>query len=263
MDWPFSALLPGAEELVNQHAWLRPDFVTEDGRLKLALHALVIESAEGTVMVDTCAGNAKSRPGAPPFGNLSTNFLAELATAGINPADVDTVVSTHLHVDHVGWNTQLVNGAWVPTFPTSQYLFVQQEFEFWRSEPQTFGPVFEDSIQPVLDAGLSKLVSADYQINSCVRLEPTPGHTPGHVSVVIESKGECAVITGDMTHNPVQFAHPHIASTADWRQDMSTATRLEAYKRWADGRLIIGTHFAGRSAGRLVAEGNAWRLAVV
>ncbi len=263
MDWPFSALLPGADEVVDRHDWLRPDFVTDDGRLKLALHALVVETAEGIVIVDTCAGNGKSRPGAEPFGDLSTNFLGELADAGFKPGDINTVISTHLHVDHVGWNTHQVSGDWVPTFPKAEYLFVAEEFEFWRNEPQNYGPVFEDSIQPVVDAGLSRLVENDHQINSCVRLEPTPGHTPGHVSVVVESEGECAVITGDMTHSPVQFAHPDLASTADWRTDMSTSTRFEAYKRWADGRLVIGTHFAGRTAGRLVAEGSAWRFEVV
>ncbi len=263
LDWPFSALLPDADQVVDQHDWLRPDFVTDDGRLKLALHALVVETPDGTVMVDTCAGNDKSRPGAKPFGGLSTNFLGELEKAGFEPAGIDVVVCTHLHVDHVGWNTHLVDGDWVPTFPNAEYLFVQEEYEYWRTEPQTFGPVFEDSIQPVVDAGLSRLVDPGYAINSCVRLEPTPGHTPGHVSVVIESQGECAVITGDMTHSPVQFAHPDIASTADWRQDMSTATRFDAYERWADGRLVIGTHFAGRTAGRLIAEGSAWRFEVL
>ena len=112
-----------------------------------------------------------------------------------------------------------------------------------------------------MDAGLGQLVEPDHQITSEVRLESTPGHTPGHASVRIESGGDTAVITGDMTHHPVQFAHPDLPSSADWRQDMSTATRHEAYQRWADGRLVIGTHFAGRTAGRLEPEGDGYRFA--
>ncbi|HCB34626.1 MAG TPA: MBL fold metallo-hydrolase [Acidimicrobiaceae bacterium] len=262
MHWPFHVLLPGAEDLLDGHDWLRPDFVADDGRMKLSMHALAVRTAESTIIVDTCVGNGKSRPGAPPFDNLESDFLADITAARFGSDDVDTVVCTHLHVDHVGWNTHLVDGAWVPTFGRAQYLFVTEEFEYWRDEPQDFGPVFEDSVQPVVDAGLSRLVAADHRVDSEVRLEPTPGHTPGHVSVVISSGGECAVITGDMTHHPVQFAHPDLASIADWSQEGSSATRRAAYERWSDGRLVIGTHFAGRTAGRIVADGDAWRFDV-
>ena len=260
--WPFKALLPGAEELVDAHEWLRPDFVTDDGRMKLSIHSLVVESSGQTIVVDTCAGNGKARPGAPAFDELQTDFLADFAAAGFDPAAVDTVVCTHLHVDHVGWNTMLVDGEWVPTFPNARYVFVQAEFDHWRDEPQSYGPVFEDSVAPIVDAGLADLVQPDHRINDEVQLESTPGHTPGHASVRIESQGEVAVITGDMIHHPVQFAHPEMASSADWRQDLSTATRHDAFDRWADGRLVIGTHFAGRTAGRLdrLDQDGGWRF---
>ncbi|HAA67372.1 MAG: MBL fold metallo-hydrolase [Acidimicrobiaceae bacterium] len=260
--WPFSALLPGAEEVIDDLDWLRPDFVTDEGRMKLSIHALVIESDGQTIIVDTCCGNNKDRPGAPAFHNLETDFLGELSRCGFSPTDVDVVLSTHLHVDHVGWNTQLVDGTWVPTFPNAEYLFVRPEFEHWAAEPQDYGPVFEDSVQPIIDAGLATVVEADHQITANISLELTAGHTPGHVSVVIESGNDMALITGDMTHHPVQFAHPEMASSADWRQDMSTATRFEAYKRWSDGRLVIGTHFAGRTAGRLKPVGDVWSFEV-
>jgi len=260
--WPFSALLPGAEEVIDDLDWLRPDFVTDEGRMKLSIHALVIESDGQTIIVDTCCGNNKDRPGAPAFHNLETDFLGELSRCGFSPTDVDVVLSTHLHVDHVGWNTQLIDGTWVPTFPNAEYLFVRPEFEHWAAEPQDYGPVFEDSVQPIIDAGLATVVEADHQITANISLELTAGHTPGHVSVVIESGNDMALITGDMTHHPVQFAHPEMASSADWRQDMSTATRFEAYKKWSDGRLVIGTHFAGRTAGRLKPVGDVWSFEV-
>ena len=260
--WPFSALLPGAEEVIDDLDWLRPDFVTDEGRMKLSIHALVIESDGQTIIVDTCCGNNKDRPGAPAFDNLETDFLGELSRCGFSPTDVDVVLSTHLHVDHVGWNTQLIDGTWVPTFPNAEYLFVRPEFEHWAAEPQDYGPVFEDSVQPIIDAGLATVVEADHQITANISLELTAGHTPGHVSVVIESGNDMALITGDMTHHPVQFAHPEMASSADWRQDMSTETRFEAYKKWSDGRLGIGTHFAGRTAGRLKPVGDVWSFEV-
>ena len=260
--WPFSALLPGAEEVIDDLDWLRPDFVTDEGRMKLSIHALVIESDGQTIIVDTCCGNNKDRPGAPAFDNLETDFLGELSRCGFSPTDVDVVLSTHLHVDHVGWNTQLIDGTWVPTFPNAEYLFVRPEFEQWAAEPQDYGPVFEDSVQPIIDAGLATVVEADHQITANISLELTAGHTPGHVSVVIESGNDMALITGDMTHHPVQFAHPEMASSADWRQDLSTATRFEAYKKWSDGRLVIGTHFAGRTAGRLKPVGDVWSFEV-
>ncbi len=258
--WPFSALLPGAEDVIDEFAWLRPDFVTDEGRMKLSIHALIVESEGSTIIVDTCCGNDKHRPGAPPFDNLQTDFVGELGRCGYSPEDIDIVVSTHLHVDHVGWNTRLIGDSWVPTFPNAEYLFVQDEFEYWQSEPQHYGPVFEDSVRPVVDAGMARMVESDHALTSEVALESTPGHTPGHVSVTITSAGQSALITGDMTHHPVQFAVPDLASSADWRQDMSTVTRQKAYQRSSDGRLVIGTHFAGRTAGRIMADGDAWRF---
>ena len=264
VHWPFSILLPGADDVIDDYDWLRPDFVTDDGRMRLSMHSVVIESEGSRIIVDTCVGNDKSRPGAPPFEQLSTPFLGDLEAAGFAPETIDYVVCTHLHVDHVGWNTRLVDGQWVPTFPNARYLFVQAEYDYWRAEPQDYGPVFEDSVQPIMDAGLADLVSPDHRINDEVWFESTPGHTPGHVSVIIESAGERAVITGDMIHHPLQFARPDMASSADYAADgASTATRLEAFPRWCDGRLVIGTHFAGRTAGHIEAtdQPNSWVFA--
>ncbi len=262
-QWPFGILLPGAEDIIDDHDWLRPDFVTDDGLMRLSMHSVVIESLGLRIIVDTCVGNDKPRPGAPPFDQLATPFLDDLESAGFAPESIDYVVCTHLHVDHVGWNTRLVNDQWVPTFPNARYLFCETEYDYWRAEPQHYGPVFEDSVQPIIDAGLADLTSADHRINDEVWFEPTPGHTPGHVSVIVSSQGQQAVITGDMIHHPVQFARPDMASSADYQADgTSTATRLEAFGRWCDGRLVIGTHFAGRTAGHIIPTEtpNTWRF---
>jgi len=171
------------------------------------------------------------------------------------------VLCTHMHVDHVGWNTRLVDGVWQPTFKNARYLFAEDEWTYWRDEPQEYGPVIEDSVQPIFDAGLADLVAEDYRVTDEVWLEATPGHTPGHVSVHIASQGEEAVITGDMIHHPCQIAHADWSTTADWDTEMSRSTRESFIARYAGQPvLIIGTHFAGPGAGRIVKDGDAYRL---
>ncbi|GLQ94440.1 MBL fold metallo-hydrolase [Dyella acidisoli] len=244
-------------------AWLYPHFVSEDDSiLKLSVHALLVEAPGLRLVVDTCVGNDRPREitGGEP---LATPFLQHLDEAGWSRDGVDAVVCTHLHVDHVGWNTMLENGKWVPTFPKARYLIGRQEYEFWRTyddeEQQT---MLGDSIKPVFDAGLVQLVELDHVISPEIRLTPSIGHTPGHVSVMIESEGERAVITGDMTHHPCQLAHP------DWMfgdsdPDAAVLTRWRLFAEWADRpTLVIGTHFAAPTAGRVVRDGAAFRLAV-
>jgi glyoxylase-like metal-dependent hydrolase (beta-lactamase superfamily II) len=257
--WPFEALLPGAtDDVIGSLDWLAP-YVNDDGRMLISFHAFVVESQGRTILVDTCIGNDKDRT-VGVFAGLQSNFLDDLAGAGFTTGDIDIVFCTHLHVDHVGWNTSLVDGAWVPTFPQARHLFHRAEYEYWRSEPQDIGDVFGDSVAPVMDAGLADLVDDGHRITDEVVLEPTFGHTPGHCSVRIESGGERAVITGDMTHHPVQFARPDLCSSADWDQARAEVTRREAFARWGGATLVLGTHFASPTAGRLEPDGDAWRL---
>ena len=253
-------LLPQATpEILSAIPWLAP-FVDERGRLVLSIHALVLESQGQTLMVDTCIGNDKPRT-YPRWNHMQTDFLDRLRGAGFPPDRVDTVLCTHMHVDHVGWNTRRVDGAWVPTFPNARYLYAEREWHHWREEPQTYGPVIEDSVRPIFDAGLADLVAGDHRVTDEVWLEPTPGHTPGHVSVHVSSEGEEAVITGDMIHHPCQIAHPHWSSTADWDPAQSAATRRAFLERYGDTPvLVIGTHFAAPTAGTVVRDGDAWRL---
>ncbi len=253
-------LLPQATpEVLSGLPWLTP-FLNAEGKLVLSMHALVVESREQIVLVDTCIGNDKPRS-YPRWNLMQTDFLDRFQAAGFALDRVDTVLCTHMHVDHVGWNTRLVEGCWQPTFNRARYLFAEDEWAYWKDEPQEYGPVIEDSVQPVFDAGLADLVKHDHRITDEVWLEPTPGHTPGHVSVHISSRGEQAVITGDMIHHPCQIAHPQWSSTADWDQQASAETRNQFLNRYADGPvLVIGTHFAAPTAGRIVRDGDRFRL---
>jgi glyoxylase-like metal-dependent hydrolase (beta-lactamase superfamily II) len=253
-------LLPQATpEALRAVPWLLP-FVDERGRLVLSIHALVVESRGRTLVVDTCIGNDKARS-YPRWNHMQTDFLARFHDAGFRLEQVDTVLCTHMHVDHVGWNTRWAGGRWVPTFANARYLYAEREWHYWREEPQAYGPVIEDSVQPIFDAGLADLVADDHRVTDEVWLEPTPGHTPGHVSVHVSSQGEEAVITGDMIHHPCQIAHPQWSSTADWDPARSADTRRAFLERYGDGPvLVIGTHFAAPTAGRIVRDGDAYRL---
>ena len=260
-------ILPQATpEVIRQIGWLAPHFADETGRLRMSVHALVVETPDRRIIVDTCIGNDKQRD-IPTWSNLQTSFLQDLAAAGFAPETIDTVLCTHLHVDHVGWNTRLVDGRWIPTFPKARYLIGRAEFDYWRQEEaKTEHPgrsPFHDSVLPVFEAGLIDLVETDHQVCPEVRLEPTLGHTPGHVSIRIRSRGEEALITGDFAHHPCQLAHPEWASNADFDKDASTATRRRLFGDLAGSQvLVIGTHFASPTAGRIVRDGAAWRLAV-
>ena len=172
------------------------------------------------------------------------------------------MLCTHLHVDHVGWNTRLEDGRWVPTFPNARYLWNRQEYDYWiDSEETLYQSIMSESVKPVFDAGLVDLVEGEHAVTDEVRLEPTPGHTPGHVSVHIASRGEEAIITGDFIHHPVQCAHPEWSSAFDYDAPQGIETRRKFFAQYANQPvLIIGTHFAGVTAGRIVPDGDVWRL---
>ena len=257
--FPPAAIFPDAtpDALAPHRAWLVPDLMDPaTGLLVLSFHTYVIRTPRRTILVDTCGGNDKPRPGKPRYHAKRWPYLERLAAVGVTPERVDVVVCTHLHVDHVGWNTRLVDGRWVPTFPRARYLFVRREWEFWREEYKTErfrdDPYHEDSIVPVLEAGLVDLVDADLTLDHGVRLVPTPGHTPGHVCVQVEGGGRQAVMSGDLMHHPVQCAEPAWSSVFCVDRAHSARTRRDFLERHAGSdTLIMPAHFPAPSAGRI------------
>ena len=248
-------------DVAKHENWLKPHFITDDGMFHLSVHAFVVESEGQTIMVDTCLGN-RIVPGYDDLSNMGEGFLNALSDAGYQPADISTVVCTHLHFDHVGWNTVLKDGEWVPTFPNARYLFGKQEYEYWAGrEDKSFAYTFGDAVQPVMDAGLADLVANDMQITGGVWLEPTPGHTPGHASVRVSSGGDEGVITGDMVHHPLQFAEPQWGMIADEDTEMAAQTRREFVDKYGDTDVtVFGTHFGGPSCGHIRSAGDRWEF---
>lgn len=233
--------------LAPHRDWLVPHFFSDrNDKMALSIHSFVVESQGKTIIVDTCVGEAER---SLPHDLEFPDRLDAAVTGGLDA--VDFVLCTHLHFDHVGWNLREVEGTQVPTFPNARYLFAKTEVEHTRSEDHM--AVIEPSIDPLIALGLADLVDTDYVITDEVRLLPTPGHTPGHVSVLINSAGHQALITGDMTHSPLQFALPDLPAAAfDWDSELSTQTRRDIIKRFIDtDTLVLGTHFAPPTAGHI------------
>jgi glyoxylase-like metal-dependent hydrolase (beta-lactamase superfamily II) len=263
---PPNGLLPTStpEGIERNRSWLYPHFLDDDGNLVLSIHALCVESQGRKIVVDTCIGNDRVVPGYE-YLQVDTPFLQNLVDVGFPREEVDFVICTHLHFDHVGWNTHLVNGRWVPTFPNARYLFSRKEFDHWQMLRDTGGyhgiNHLKDSIDPVVEAGLVDFISNDRELSEEIRLLPTPGHTPDHVSVYVKSRGEEAVITGDLMHHPIQLAMPGRAATFDMDKPMGARTRVAFVERYRQQPvLVIGSHFADPGAGYIVRHGDACRL---
>jgi glyoxylase-like metal-dependent hydrolase (beta-lactamase superfamily II) len=256
-------ILPLAtNEEVRKLPWLIPHFANEEGRLKMSIHSLIVETPSQRIVVDTGLGNDKEGRKVPAWNNRKEPFLETMTKAGFPPDSIDTVLCTHLHVDHVGWNTRLAGGKWVPTFVNARYVFGKTEYEHWRdhSEETDKSAVFNDSVKPIVDAGKAELVASNYRLSNGISLIPTPGHSPGHMSIHIESDGEQGLLTGDVAHHPCQMAHLDWSSTADSDAVQSAATRRQLFSRFADTpALVIGGHF---DAGRIRRDGDAFKFVV-
>jgi len=264
MTWhiPLWGLVPEATEAAC--AEVAPGLVGEDAAVEISLHGLVVESGDRRILVDTCAGHDEASERI--LGLVQTVGTIEhthhdirdaVGAAGWTADDIDTVVCTHLHFDHVGGN--LLGG--VPTFPSARYLIAGDEWAYWSAyETDDHDYVsIQASVRPLVDAGLVDLVDPDHALTDEVQLVSTPGHTPGHVSVAISSGGEDAVITGDLAHHPIEFLAPHWVMSADVDGAQCSATRREFGDRYGDDRtLILGTHFGGTSAGRLDLSAGTW-----
>lgn len=263
VDMPPTRLFPevAADALAPHRTWLEPHFVTADGQLRVSIHGLLVTTGDIRILVDTCIG-PHPVPGFEQIAQRAGDFLGVLAEVRCAREAIDVVLCTHMHFDHVGWNTMRDGDRVVPTFPNARYLFARTEWEHWynAADRDEHVPTFEATVRPIVDAGLADFVECDHKICDTVRLVPTPGHTPGHVSVEIASQGQRAFITGDMTHHPVQWAEP------DWKDayDSDSATAAATRQRTADtlmeeSALVIGTHFAPPCAGHLVrGERGVW-----
>jgi glyoxylase-like metal-dependent hydrolase (beta-lactamase superfamily II) len=259
---PPGLFLPDATPAaVCRHAWLVPDYADAKGNIHFRVQAFVIDVAGRRIMVDPCVGNGKTRE-FPFWNNRQWPFLDRLQNAGFTTDGIDLVVHTHLHADHVGWDTRLVDGQWVPTFTRARHLYTQRELDYCRTGGHRGNAgVWADSIAPIFDAGLADIVEEDADLGSGLRLEPTSGHTPGHVSLWIESQGERALITGDVLHHPVQLAEPSWREVADVDAERARESRYRLFaSAAASNALVLGTHFPTRPAGRVQQDGAVWRF---
>lgn len=258
-------LLPEATaDVIDEAAWLRPDFADADA-LRLASHTFALEAGGLRILVDTGIGNGKARAN-PAWNGLGTDYLRRLTDAGFPPDRVDLVITTHLHTDHVGWNTHLAGGNWTPTFPHARYLTSRTEWDHWAGVEMDRArrQMFRDSVDPVRDSGQYDRVDVSghgYEVADGVRLVPAPGHTPGQVAVRVCGTERTALITGDSIHHPVQMSHPHLTSCVDTDAQQAVRTRRRLLDSLADtDTLLLGTHFPQPTAGTVRSGHGRFRL---
>ena len=232
--------------------WLVPNhYVPEKDALITSVHSWLIRTPHHTILLDACAGNHKERPWWPRFHQLDTPFLERLRAAGAAPEDIDIVLCTHLHADHIGWNTVLKDGRWVPTFPNAKYLFSKKENDFWDprinvalAEDPPRRIAYRDSVLPVVEAGQARIVDGNHAIDDTLLVEPAPGHTPGHILLKLAAGGGGGVFCGDVLHHPLQIYAPHWNSQFCYEPDVARATRRRVLEHCADARaLLFPTHF--------------------
>lgn len=235
--------------------------------LLLSFHAYLIRTDKHIILLDLCCGNDKHRPTRPAWHLRSGPFLDNLAQAGVAPEDVDFVMCTHLHADHVGWNTQLINGEWAPTFPKAQYLFGQIEYEHWQQEHEKnpeesvlYGS-YLDSVLPIMKSGQAKLVTANHAVENGIHLEPAFGHTPGNVMLHVEDGGQHAILCGDAIHHPVQLARPEWSTGFCTDPDQSRSTRMALLEDYADtNTLLLPAHFQSPDYGQIGRDGRGYAI---
>jgi glyoxylase-like metal-dependent hydrolase (beta-lactamase superfamily II) len=248
-----------AEEVIALE-WLHPHYATPDGKQRMNFQGFVVQAPGRVIVVDSCIGAGRQRD-FDVFCDLPEGFLEDLESLGVSRHDVDTVMCTHLHFDHVGWNTYKdpETGKFKPTFPNARYLFGKTEFEAWkhiRNDGHHSDTHMVECVDPIVRAGMAEFIEADHEIAPGIYCEPSHGHTPGHVHVRISSNGEDAVITGDLMHHPMQVAMPHRAATFDMDKDAGRHSRCTFVDKYSDsGVLVIGAHFAEPTAGHIKTYG--------
>ncbi len=266
-DFPAREFFPDTneEDWVPHRDWLIEEnaLIAATDSILLPMQSYVVQTTHHTILVDTCIGNHKERPNRPAWHQKTdSTYMDNLAAVGLTPADIDMVMCTHLHHDHVGWNTRLVDGRWVPTFPNARYLMSGKELEIFKEhDDPAASPSLGDSVLPVVESGQAQLVTSDHVLNDEVWLEPTPGHTPDHFAVRLASGDSHAVIGGDLMHSPVQCQHPEWRARPDFDPEQARQTRRDFMECHAElGSLVCMMHFPLPSAGTFVRKGGAFKF---
>jgi len=260
------------EQFMTERDWMVPRFFDpEHKKVHVSIHTYVIRTAQRTILFDTCCGNLKERRGVYPFHMVDTPYLENLAAMGVRPEDVDFVMCSHLHLDHIGWNTRLQDGEWVPTFPNAKYLISRDEAAYWAELVKNAKKIsmgiaaYQDSVAPVIAAGQAVTVDGKDGVAALLgdefRLYPLPGHTPGHTGLWVESGAARALLIGDALHSPIQFVHPEWGTTGDIDPAMAERTRRALIESCTDRDILLMTgHFPPPSVGRLVSSGGGLRF---
>jgi glyoxylase-like metal-dependent hydrolase (beta-lactamase superfamily II) len=266
---PAQELFPDltGEVLAENRAALKAAKALDDSdTLILCFQSYIVKTPHHTILVDSCIGNDKPRPTRPKW-NMKTDdtYMRGLKAAGISVEDIDYVMCTHLHVDHVGWNTRLENGKWVPTFPKARYVFAKGEYEYWAGQHEKAEvPPFGDSVLPVVAANKAEIVGHDFAIGDHVKILPTPGHTPGHVAFTFGRIREDAVFCGDLMHSPLQLRYPELSPKFDVDPAQAAKTRRSFLERYCETDTLCCTaHFPSPSAGKIRRKGNAFSCEMV
>ena len=266
---PALDLLPGLtpDLLAENRPWmLGANAIDASDVLILCFQSYIVKTPHHIILVDSCIGNDKPRPLRPKW-NMKTDgtYMRALATAGFSVEDIDYVMCTHLHVDHVGWNTRLENGRWLPTFPNARYIFGKSEFDYWTGQNAST-PVapFGDSVLPIVEAKRAEIVHDDFEIGDHARILPTPGHTPGHVAFTFGRGKDAAVVSGDLMHSPLQARYPELSAKFDVDQAQSAATRRSFLERYCDTDTLCCTaHFPSPSTGKIRRWGDGFSCEAV
>lgn len=256
---PLEMYPDATREAVERHrGWLEPGSLDpESGALIMAFQSYLLRTDRLTILIDTCVGNDKNRPLRPNWHRRNWPWMDNLRACGVTPEEIDIVLCTHLHTDHVGWNTRLEDGRWRPTFPNARYLFHEKEYAYWQREyrnQEWLRDAFEDSVLPVVEAGRAVMVAGDHEIDHGLFLEPAPGHTPGAVCLHLKDGGEHAVFCGDLMHHPLQVPEAQWSSIFCTDPELSRQTRMAFVDRFAEtDSMVLPAHFIG--GGRIVGGG--------
>jgi glyoxylase-like metal-dependent hydrolase (beta-lactamase superfamily II) len=249
---------------VAEHRASLPDFAFDaaTGMINLTFQSLLLRTPRHTILIDTCVGEHEDRREGLLYPK--DRWLREFREAGVTFEDIDYVFCTHLHVDHVGWNTRLRDGRLVPTFPNARYIFGRKEYDYWEEwnrlhGPHRSGPSFHDSVLPIVEAGRAELVEDDFEIGDLIHLSPAPGHTPGQCCANLTSAGASAVFAGDAMHHPLQVYEPDWSTIVCADPDQAVASRRSILERLVDtDTLLVTAHFPGHTAGHVVARNDGF-----